>query len=278
MSKSTEPQRLDQLLVSLNLVASRARARDAISRGTVTVNGRTVTKPSLTFKPDVTVTINDPAQDYVSRAALKLVAALDHFQLDPTGHDCLDIGASTGGFTEVLVMRGAEHVTSIDVGHGQMHQRLLDDERVTNIEGLNARYLEPDDYEDRPITFIVSDVSFISLKLALAPALEQAEPGALCVLLVKPQFEAGREAISKAGLLKEPETAPDVAAELQRWLVEDMGWESLGLIPSPIDGGDGNKEFLLAGKKPEDAEPYQRSEKDDEDRDADDMDDEDSDE
>jgi len=110
------------------------------------------------------------------------------------------------------------------------------------------------------------------------PALEQAEPGALCVLLVKPQFEAGRDAISKAGLLKEPETAPDVAAELERWLVEDMEWESLGLIPSPIDGGDGNKEFLLAGKKPEDAEPYQRSEKDDEDLNANDMDDEDGDE
>lgn len=253
MSDTTENQRLDQLLVSLDLVASRARARDAISRGTVTVNGRVVTKPSLTFAPDAVITIDDPAQDYVSRAALKLVAALDHFKLDPTGHDCLDIGASTGGFTEVLVMRGAEHVTSIDVGHGQMHPRLIADDRVTNIEGLNARYLEPEDYDERAITFIVSDVSFISLKLALAPALEQAEPGAQCVLLVKPQFEAGRDAISKAGLLKEPETAPAVAAELERWLVEEMGWDSLGLIPSPIDGGDGNKEFLLAGVKPEDA-------------------------
>jgi len=251
MNTVTEKERLDQLLVARNLVASRARARDAISRGTVTVNGRVVTKPSLTFALDAVLTIDDPAQDYVSRAALKLVAGLDHFKLDPTGHDCLDIGASTGGFTEVLIMRGAEHVTSIDVGHGQMHPRLLADERVTNIEGVNARYLEPDDYEDRAITFIVSDVSFISLKLALVPALEQAEPGAHCVLLVKPQFEAGRDAISKAGLLKEPETAPQVAAELERWLVEDMGWESLGMIASPIDGGDGNKEFLLAGRKPE---------------------------
>ncbi len=250
-SNSGETIRLDQLLVSLDLVASRARARDAISRGTVTVNGRVVTKPSLTFRSDAVITIDDPAQDYVSRAALKLVAGLDHFKLDPTGHDCLDIGASTGGFTEVLLMRGAEHVTSIDVGHGQMHPRLLDDERVTNIEGLNARYLTAEDYDEREITFLVSDVSFISLKLALAPALDLAEPGAHCILLVKPQFEAGRDAISKAGLLKEPETAPAVAAELERWLTEDMGWESLGLIPSPIDGGDGNKEFLLAGRKPE---------------------------
>nr|WP_117191034.1 TlyA family RNA methyltransferase [Rhizobium terrae] len=251
MSSASEHQRLDQLLVSLDLVASRARARDAITRGTVTVNGRVVTKPSLAFPPDAAIAIDDPAQEYVSRAALKLVAALDHFKLDPAGHDCLDIGASTGGFTEVLVMRGAGHVTAIDVGHGQMHPRLTADAHVTNIEGLNARYLNAEDYGEREITFIVSDVSFISLKLALAPALELAEPGAFCVLLVKPQFEAGRDAISKAGLLKEPETAPRVAAELERWLAEDMGWKSLGLIPSPITGGDGNQEFLLAGRKPE---------------------------
>ncbi|RWX77193.1 TlyA family RNA methyltransferase [Neorhizobium lilium] len=251
MSTPSPSQRLDQLLVSLDLVASRARARDAISRGTVTVNGRVVTKPSLTFPLDATITIDDPAQDYVSRAALKLAAALDHFKLDPAGHDCLDIGASTGGFTEVLLKRSAAHVTAIDVGHDQLHPRLVENPKVTNIEGLNARYLTAEDYDDREITFLVSDVSFISLKLALAPALDLAEPGAHCVLLVKPQFEAGRDAISKAGLLKDPETAPAVAAELERWLTEDMGWTSLGMIPSPIAGGDGNEEFLLAGHKPQ---------------------------
>ena len=178
---------------------------------------------------------------------------------------CLDVGASTGGFTEVLLKRGAAHVTAIDVGHDQMHPRLYSDPLVTNLEGLNARYLEPEDYDEEPFDFLVSDVSFISLKLALAPALEQAEPGAHCQLLVKPQFEAGREAISKAGLLKEPETAPAVAAELERWLVEDMGWTSLGLIPSPIAGGDGNEEFLLAGFKP--LEDGQDDETDDDDGD-----------
>ncbi|MGX5665368.1 TlyA family RNA methyltransferase [Rhizobium daejeonense] len=254
MSSKPEPQRLDQLLVALDLFASRSRARDAIQRGTVKIDGKVVTKPSLVFSADHEFSIDDPAQDYVSRAALKLVAGLDHFKLDPEGRECLDVGASTGGFTEVLLKRGAGHVTSIDVGHGQFHPRLASDERVTNIEGLNARYLEPEDIDDRPIDFIVSDVSFISLKLALAPALDLAEPGSHCLLLVKPQFEAGRDAISKAGLLKEPETAPLVAAELERWLVEDMGWESLGLIPSPIAGGDGNEEFLLAGRKPEDEE------------------------
>lgn len=250
MTKTTENQRLDQLLVSKGLFASRSRARDAVSRGTVSVNGKIVTKPSLSFAENVMIEINDPAQDYVSRAALKLVAALDHFKLDPTGHECLDVGASTGGFTEVLLQRGAEHVTAIDVGHGQIHPRVEADPRVTSIEGLNARFLTLDDIDDREISFIVSDVSFISLKLALAPALDLAVEGALAVLLVKPQFEAGRDAISKAGLLKEPETAPLVAAELERWLVEDMGWESLGLIPSPIAGGDGNVEFLLGGRKP----------------------------
>ncbi|THK36852.1 TlyA family RNA methyltransferase [Ensifer sp. MPMI2T] len=242
--------RLDQLLLNKGLVASRARARDAIQRGTVKVDGRTVTKPAATFAGDVSITIDDPAQAYVSRAALKLVAALDHFGFDPSGQTCIDVGASTGGFTEVLLTRGAHHVVALDVGHGQMHPRIAKDPRVTNIEGLNARAMTIADVGDHAITFVVSDVSFISLKLALPPALGMAEPGAHCVLLVKPQFEAGREAISKAGLLKDPESAPAVAGELERWLVQDMGWRSLGLIPSPIAGGDGNAEFLLAGVKP----------------------------
>jgi 23S rRNA (cytidine1920-2'-O)/16S rRNA (cytidine1409-2'-O)-methyltransferase len=241
-------QRLDQLLVTLGLFASRSRARDAISRGTVKVAGKVVTKAGAVFSPDAAIEIDDPAQDYVSRAALKLVAALDHFGLDPAGRHCLDVGASTGGFTEVLLGRGAAHVTAIDVGHGQMHPRISADPRVTNIEGLNARNLTAKDI-GQPVDFVVSDVSFISLKLALAPALDIAEVNALAAILVKPQFEAGREAIGKGGLLKDPASGPDVAAELERWFTEDMGWKSFGLIPSPISGGDGNQEFLLAGTK-----------------------------
>ena len=242
-------QRLDQLLVSLGLFASRSRARDAVQRGTVKVGGKVVTKAGALFGEDAAIEIDDPAQDYVSRAALKLTAALDHFKLDPSGHHCLDVGASTGGFTEVLLERGAAHVTAVDVRHGQMHPRLADNPDVTNIEGLNARNLVAEDI-DHPLTFIVSDVSFISLKLALAPALDIAESGAAAILLVKPQFEAGRDAIGKGGMLKDPSSAPAVAAELERWFVEDMGWRSLGLIASPIAGGDGNVEFLLAGTKP----------------------------
>jgi 23S rRNA (cytidine1920-2'-O)/16S rRNA (cytidine1409-2'-O)-methyltransferase len=251
MSKPQETQRLDQLLVTLSLFDSRSRARDAIARGTVTVNGQIVTKPGQVVATNAPIEIDDPAKAYVSRAALKLIAALDHFGLDPADKTCLDVGASTGGFTEVLLERGAEHVTAVDVGHSQMHDRIADDPRVTNIEGLNARNMTEDDLDGEEIDFIVSDVSFISLKLALPPALDLAIPGAICVLLVKPQFEAGREAIGKGGLLRDPDSAPDVAAELERWLTEDMGWTSLGLIPSPIAGGDGNQEFLLAGRKAE---------------------------
>ncbi len=242
--------RLDQLLVDRGLATSRSRARDAILRGTVRVDGTIVSKPGTTVSPEADLSTADPAKDYVSRAALKLIAALDGFGLDPAGCDCLDIGASTGGFTQVLLSRGAAHVTAVDVGHGQMHPSIAEDPRVTSLEGLNARAMEREDIGERAITFVVSDVSFISIRLALPPALEFAEPGAHCALLVKPQFEAGREAIGKGGLLKDPASAPDVAAGLERWLVDEMGWESLGLIPSPIAGGDGNVEFLLAGRKP----------------------------
>ena len=250
MSNSSENHRLDQLLVALSLFDSRSRARDAIARGTVTVDGKIITKPAQMVSPQAVIGVDDPASAYVSRAALKLIAALDHFRLDPAGRSCVDIGASTGGFTQVLLERGAAHVTAIDVGHEQMHEQIKGDGRVTNIEGLNAREMTADDIDGQSFDFLVSDVSFISLKLALPPALNLAEPGAICVLLVKPQFEAGREAIGKGGLLKDASSAPQVAAELERWLVADMGWKSFGLIPSPIAGGDGNVEFLLAGQKP----------------------------
>lgn len=247
---SREPQRLDQLLVSIGLFESRSRARDAIQRGTVRVDGVVVTKAGQVVSPAADLAVADPAQRYVSRGALKLVAALDHFAIDAKDHICLDIGASTGGFTEVLLERGAARVIAVDVGHAQMHERIASDPRVINLEGLNARNLSATDLGGQPVSLVVSDVSFISLKLALPPALDMAEPGALCALLVKPQFEAGREAIGKGGLLRDPSSAPAVAETLRDWLYHDMGWHVLGLIPSPIAGGDGNQEFLLAGRKP----------------------------
>ncbi|KUM26603.1 hemolysin [Mesorhizobium loti] len=241
--------RLDELLVGRGLFASRSRARDAIERGTVTVDGALARKPGQSVAPDCLVAIDDPAQAYVSRAALKLIAGLDRFGLDPSGSEALDIGASTGGFTQVLLGRGAAHVTTIDVGHGQMHPDIAGDPRVTVIEGLNARDLTAADLGGRIPDFLVCDVSFISLKLALPPALALAGEGARALVLVKPQFEAGREAIGKGGLLKAPSDAERIAAGLRDWLAGLPGWRVLGLHPSPIEGGDGNREFLLAAIK-----------------------------
>lgn len=241
--------RLDELLVQRGLFASRSRARDAIARGAVLVAGTVTTKPGHTVRADTEIAVDDPAQKYVSRAALKLIAGLDAFALDPSGKLALDIGASTGGFTQVLLERGASQVFAIDVGHGQLDERLVSDPRVTSLEKTNARDLTLEHLSGHRPGFVVSDVSFISLKLALPPALGLADDGAHCVLLVKPQFEAGREAIGKGGLLRRPEDGPRIAAELQDWLAVQPGWRSLGVVPSPIEGGDGNKEFLLAGVK-----------------------------
>jgi 23S rRNA (cytidine1920-2'-O)/16S rRNA (cytidine1409-2'-O)-methyltransferase len=241
--------RLDEALVALGHYATRSRARDAIVRGTVCVDGVIVSKPGRPVASQACITIVDPVQNYVSRAALKLLAGLDHFGLLPQGLACLDIGASTGGFVEVLLARGATHVYGVDVGHGQLAPRIGHDPRVTNLEGLNARDLSSTHCEGRPIGFVTSDVSFISLKLALPPALNLAMPNAFCLLLVKPQFEAGRQAIGKGGLLKERALGPLIAQNLYQWLDEFAGWRAIGLCNCPIDGADGNQEFLLAGVK-----------------------------
>ncbi|OHV87128.1 TlyA family RNA methyltransferase [Mesorhizobium sp. ORS 3428] len=246
---SSARRRLDELLVERGLFASRSRARDAIERGTVTVDGAVARKPGQPVAPDCVVAISDPAQAYVSRAALKLIAGLDRFGLDPSASEALDIGASTGGFTQVLLERGAAHVTAIDVGHGQMHPDIAGDPRVTLVEGLNARDLTSRDLAGRIPDFLVCDVSFISLKLALPPALALAGEGARALLLVKPQFEAGRDAIGKGGLLRDPSEAQRVATGLRDWLAGCSGWRVLGLHPSPIEGGDGNHEFLLGAIK-----------------------------
>lgn len=235
--------RLDQLLVARGLADSRARARDAILRGHVTVAGRPVDKPGVTVEEDAALSISDPAAAYVSRAALKLVGGLDHFGFDVGGRDCLDVGASTGGFTEVLLQRGAARVVALDVGHGQLHPRIASDPRVSNIEGLNARDLTPADLPFRP-EVIVSDVSFISLTLALPPALALARRPAVGIFLVKPQFEAGRQAIGKGGIVDEA-IGRTAAERIRAWLDGRDGWRVLDLVPSPILGGDGNHEYLL---------------------------------
>ena len=237
-------ERLDEALVSRGLYPSRSRARDAVLRGTVRVDGETAAKPSQSVGPNNILTIHDEAQHYVSRAALKLKHGLQHFAMDPKGRNCLDIGASTGGFTQVLLEQDAAHVTAIDVGHGQMK---IEDPRLTLIEGLNARDLSAD-HVAHPIDLIVCDVSFISLKLALPPALALAEEGARLVALIKPQFEAGREALGKGGIVTDPLEHERVCREITEFL-RVQGWRVQGLTASPVEGGDGNREFLIAAVK-----------------------------
>ena len=250
----TQKLRLDELLVRRGLFPTRSRARDAVVRGAVRVDGVPAAKPGQPTGLDAALDVDDPARAYVSRAALKLVAGLDAFGLDPSGLAALDVGASTGGFTQVLLERGATHVVALDVGHGQLDPGLADDARVTSLEKVNARDLTLAHLEGVRPGFVVCDVSFISLKLALPPALDLATSGARCVLLVKPQFEAGRAAIGKGGLLRDPAEGERIAADLAAWLDARPGWRALGAVPSPIEGGDGNREFLLAGVKDRGAE------------------------
>ncbi|MEX0344893.1 MAG: TlyA family RNA methyltransferase [Rhizobiaceae bacterium] len=242
-------KRLDQALVDCGLFATRARSRDAILRGTVRVNGVISSKPAQTVFPGNEIEVNDPGQAYVSRAALKLIAGLDHFGFELSGRTALDIGASTGGFTQVLLERGVNRIYAIDVGRNQLHEQLVSDDRVISIEGLNARDLGSAHLDDKKPGVVVSDVSFISIRLALPPALALADDGAVGVFLVKPQFESGHEAIGKGGLLKDPDLGAQIADDLSGWLAASPGWHSLGICPSPIAGGDGNHEFLLGGKK-----------------------------
>jgi len=240
--------RLDNELVARGLAPTRARARDAVLRGHVTVDGRAADRPGVEVRAGAAITLSDPAAGYVSRAALKLIHALDHFGYDPAGRRALDIGASTGGFTQVLLRRGATEVMAIDVGHGQLAPAIAADPRVRNLEGVNARALTAGE-AGGPVGAVVSDVSFISQRLVLPPALALAEPGAFAVVLAKPQFEVGRDAIGRGGLVRDPLVAEQSVAALRDWLAGQPGWTIDGLVPSPIAGGDGNREFLLGARR-----------------------------
>ncbi|GAA4660436.1 TlyA family RNA methyltransferase [Bartonella pachyuromydis] len=245
----TAGKRLDILLVEKNFFKTRSRARDAIIRQTVKVNGEIIFKAGQIISDDAQIIVCDPAQNYVSRAALKLISALDVFPIVTNKATALDIGASTGGFTQVLLERGADHVIAVDVGHHQLDARLLNNSAITLLEGLNVRDLKQEHLNGRKIDLIVSDVSFISLTLALPSALSLAKKGAQAVLLVKPQFEVGRQHLGKGGILKDPAMAQKTADRLLNWLNTQKGWNAKGLIPSPIAGGDGNLEYLLFGEK-----------------------------
>ena len=211
-------------------------------------DGVTVEKPAQLLEPRAHVDYAPP-HPYVSRGALKLVAALDRFSLSPEALICLDLGASTGGFTEVLLARGASKVYAVDVGHGQLHPKLADDKRVIRLEGANARTLSWEQIADAP-DLITVDVSFISLKLALPPALAMAKPGARLVALVKPQFEVGRVRVGKKGIVRSNADRRKAIDDIASWLVSEQKWIVEGTMDSPIEGGDGNREFLIVASKP----------------------------
>lgn len=240
--------RLDLALVARGLAPSRARARDSILRGHVIVNGETADKPSATVSLEARITVDDPGLGYVSRGAQKLLAALDHFGYSPDDRVALDIGASTGGFTEVLLERGARRVVSVDVGHGQLDDSLRGNPRVANLENTDARQLTAAIVGGR-VDAVTADVSFISLRLVLPPALALAAGNAWGVFLVKPQFEVGRGHVGKGGIVRDRTAAEHAAAEVSRFISTEIGWIVDGTIDSPIVGGDGNREFLIGARR-----------------------------
>jgi 23S rRNA (cytidine1920-2'-O)/16S rRNA (cytidine1409-2'-O)-methyltransferase len=237
----TPRQRADRLLVERGLFDSRAKAQAAIAAGLVIANDVTVRKASETIAVDADLRAT-PAYPYVSRGGVKLAAALDHFGFDPHGRVCLDVGASTGGFTQVLLERGAKLLYAIDVGRGQLHKSLRLRPEVVSLEETDIRTFSPARLDTTP-DLIVVDVSFISLKLALPAALALAKMPAQLVALIKPQFEAGR-ALVKRGIVRDGAVHAAVCDDISAF-VASLGWRVLGIIPSPIAGGDGNAEFLL---------------------------------
>ena len=232
----------------LGLVPSRSRARDLIRRGFVRVAGEVCDKASQDVHGDVPITLAGETPRYVSRGAEKLVAALDRFGFDPGGRVALDIGASTGGFTQVLRERGAACVYAVDVGRDQLADVVRSDERVRVLEGTDARALDHAIVSE-PVGAIVADVSFISLTKALAPALALAAEGAWLVVLVKPQFEAGRENVGKGGIVRDEAARRAAVDNVRSWLGAQMGWRIVGEMVSPIAGGSGNVEYLMGARR-----------------------------
>ena len=238
-------RRADIALVERGFFASRAKAREAIEAGLVTLDGHVVAKPAEPVAEGASLAAVAP-YPWVSRGGVKLAAALDAFGFDPAGKSALDVGASTGGFADVLLSRGVGHVTCVDVGHGQLHPKVAADSRVNSREKCDARTLRAADLPEAP-QLIVCDVSFISLSLVLPSVLALAAPGAEAVLLVKPQFEAGPD-LCKKGIVRDDTVRKKICDRIAA-LVASLGWRVLGLMPSPIAGGDGNIEFLLGARR-----------------------------
>ncbi len=243
---SGRKRRIDQRLVEEGIAPSRAQAADLVRRGRVLVAGVSVEKPGMPVADDVSLTLVPGTTAHVSRGALKLTAGLDAFGLSPEGATALDVGASTGGFTEVLLTRGAKKVYAVDVGRDQLHSSLRGNPRVVSLEATDARRID-DVLVPESVSAITADVSFISLTQALPAALRRASHGAWLVALIKPQFEAGRDAVGKGGLVRD-EANRLRAIQRVREFLGSAGWRVFGVIESPITGGSGNVEYLIGAR------------------------------
>jgi len=240
--------RLDVALGERGVASSRSQARDLIKRGRVLVDGVVETRPSRLVDDKSKFDVEGNEARFVSRGALKLEAALDHFRFDPHQAVALDVGASTGGFTQVLLERGVVRVYAVDVGQNQLHATLRDDPRVVNLERTDARALDVELVPDA-IGAIVADVSFISLEKVMPAAIARSAPGCWLVLLIKPQFEVGRSEISKGGIVRSEQARNGAVEKCVQWVRGLPGWKTSGVIPSPVSGGDGNQEFLLGARR-----------------------------
>ena len=240
-------QRLDQALVARGLVDTRERAKALIMAGKVFSGERKLDKAGLNIADDQPLEVRGQDHPWVSRGGLKLEQAIAHFALDMAGRVALDVGASTGGFTDVLLARGATRVYAVDVGHGQLAWKLRQDPRVVVLEKTNARHLTREQIPEA-VDAIVCDASFIGLETVLPAALALAAPGCLLVALIKPQFEVGPDRVGKGGVVRDPALHAEVCARIEAWLGALPGWSVLGITMSPITGPAGNHEFLIVGR------------------------------
>ncbi|HQU23828.1 MAG: TlyA family rRNA (cytidine-2'-O)-methyltransferase [Acidiphilium sp. 21-60-14] len=241
-------RRADILLVERGLCDTRSQAAASVMAGLVFSGERRIDKPGDMIAESAPLLVRGKAHPWVSRGGLKLVRGLDYFGVDPSGAIALDLGASTGGFTDVLLSRGAARVHAVDVGHGQLAWKLRDDPRVVVYEKTNARHLTPALITD-PIDILVCDASFIGLRTVLPAGLDLCRPGARAIALIKPQFEAGRDAVGKGGVVRDPAVHQAVCAMIEDWWRSLPGWTVRGITESPITGPEGNIEFLIGAEK-----------------------------
>jgi len=248
-SPTSKPQkrRVDQLLVTRGLAESRARAQALVMAGLVFAGEAKIDKPGHQLPEDAALEVRGRDHPWVSRGGIKLAHALDHFALDPAGAVAMDIGSSTGGFTDVLLSNGAAHVFAVDSGTNQLAWRLREDPRVTVFEQTSARILTPQ-LIDRPCNWVVCDASFIGLAKVLDVPLRLAAPQCQLVALIKPQFEVGRAEVGKGGVVRDPELHARVCGDVRQW-IEALGWDVSGIVESPITGPQGNVEFLIAARR-----------------------------